>query len=121
MQFLALDLVGCKRMPDRYLARSILGMLCGRLDMHPLGQPQVEYVAGDRGGFSGSLIIDESHIAFHAYENYGLVYLDIFSCKAFGLKEVISLMQENFLPEEIKVHQIHREPLPVRPKDVCKD
>lgn len=111
MQYLGVDLVGCRRMPDRQLAHDVLGMLCGRLDMHPLGTPQVESVGGDRGGYSGSLIVDESHITFHAFKNYGLIYFDVLSCKPFDTVDIAGVLKDYFLPIRTGVHEIKREPL----------
>lgn len=116
MQYLGVDLVDCRRMPDRHLARNVLGMLCGRLGMHPLGTPQVESIGGDRGGFSGSLIIDESHITFHAFKNYDLIYFDVLSCKPFDVADIAGVLKDYFLPRETKVHTIDREPLEVKAK-----
>lgn len=108
MQFLGLDLIGCRRMPDRNMARDILGTICGKLGMTQLGQPQVEHVDGDKGGYSGSLIIVESHIAFHAFHNYDLIYFDVLSCRPFHGRLLEVTLQDAFLPREIVLYPLHR-------------
>lgn len=112
MHYLGVDLIGCSALPDRDMSRDVLGQVCGLLGLTALGTPQVEYVSGERGGFSGSLIITESHIAFHAFEVSKDIYFDILSCKPFDVGKLIDWLSDTFRPDEVSRYLIDRTPLP---------
>lgn len=44
-------------------------------------------------GVTGIAIVSASHISVHTWPEYGYLSVDIFSCKAFRLDEVLSLLQ----------------------------
>jgi S-adenosylmethionine/arginine decarboxylase-like enzyme len=45
-------------------------------------------------GWSGTVIIETSHIAWHSWNETGLINLDIYSCKDFDVHSVIEWMEE---------------------------
>jgi S-adenosylmethionine/arginine decarboxylase-like enzyme len=56
------------------------------IDMSPVGDPRIEYTAGefpDKAGFTVVQIIVTSSIVAHFVDNLGQIYLDVFSCKQF--------------------------------------
>jgi len=56
------------------------------LDMHKLADPVVYRAEGndvkDPGGWSGFVIIMESHISIHTFPKRGFVSIDAYTCKA---------------------------------------
>ena len=48
-------------------------------------------------GWSGTVIIETSHIAWHSWNETGIINLDVYSCKSFNISDVITWMEE-FLP-----------------------
>lgn len=56
-----------------------------KLDMHPLSTPEVFLAEGndvkDPGGWSGYVIIAESHISIHTFPKRGFVSIDVYTCR----------------------------------------
>ncbi|HXH21819.1 MAG TPA: S-adenosylmethionine decarboxylase [Dehalococcoidia bacterium] len=79
------------------LVRSLLDRLPGEINMTKITEPHVFRYVGDKAedwGISGFVLIAESHIAVHTFPERGLIWADVFSCKAFdGDGAVISLAQ----------------------------
>ena len=61
----------------------------------------------DENGISGIVLIKESHIAIHTYEERKTLFLDIFSCKAFEEKTVISILATHLKKYVISEQNIH--------------
>ncbi len=55
------------------------------LDMHILAEPVVYFAKGnddkDPGGWSGFVVIEESHISIHTFPKRGFVSIDVYTCK----------------------------------------
>ena len=73
--------------------------LINKIDMKLMQGPSVTYVdqPGNRGTTCMALI-ETSHIVIHIWDetNPGLLQLDIYSCKEFDLKLVVSHLEEYF-------------------------
>ncbi len=94
-----------KKLNDKNLVLRCINELVTELDMHKLIEPVVLFAPGndqkDPGGWSGFVIIAESHISIHTFPERGFVSVDTYSCrngmdtglieryltKAFDLKE----------------------------------
>ena len=61
-----------------------------QIDMTPLGPTQIE--TPDEATLIGIQMIAESHITIHVY--WHRVYIDVFSCKPFGLGAVVQLTHD---------------------------
>ena len=70
-----------------------------KIDMKLMHGPSITYVdqPGNRGTTCMALI-ETSHIVIHIWDetNPGLLQLDIYSCKEFDLKSVVSHLEEYF-------------------------
>ena len=95
-----------KKLNDKNLVLKSLDELCSKLHLLKLAEPVVYFAAGnderDPGGWSGVVVIMESHISIHTFPKKGFVSADVYSCKngmdlglienylkdTFGLKEV---------------------------------
>jgi len=79
--------------------------LIKKIDMKLMQGPAISYVdqPGNRGTTCMALI-ETSHIVIHIWDepNPGILQLDIYSCKEFELKTVISHLEEYF-----SIHKMH--------------
>jgi S-adenosylmethionine decarboxylase len=96
---------------DKSVVLQTLSELPGLLDMDKLSEPVVYFAEGndhkDPGGWTGVVVIKESHISVHTFPRRGFVSVDVYTCKngmdttfikkyfieAFGLGEI----ETNFL------------------------
>ena len=81
------------------------------IDMEPIGEPWIEYTAGDfedKAGFTAVQIIVTSSIVAHFIDSTGDIYLDVFSCKDFAIDTVKQTTQEYFEPENIRINFLTR-------------
>ena len=74
-----------EKLNDRDLVLSCLLELPEKLGMHPLAEPVV-YAAADNqikdpGGWSGFVVIAESHISIHTFPKRRFVSIDAYTCK----------------------------------------
>jgi S-adenosylmethionine decarboxylase len=73
---------------SKELVLSALSELPALLDMNILYEPQVVYAPNkgegskDSGGWSGFVIIAESHISIHTFPLRGFVSIDVYTCKS---------------------------------------
>ncbi len=77
-------LTGAKPVAD------FLTTLVDRIGMRILAGPLTGEETGDpeRRGWSGVVILYESHAAIHVYPELGEAFLDVFSCKDFSVQAV---------------------------------
>ncbi len=77
--------------------------LVHELDMNVLAGPMVTEEAGEpqRAGYSGVIILYESHAEIHTYSNLGEAFLDVFSCKPYDVTRVEGVMNRYFGEFEI--------------------
>lgn len=100
-----------EKLNDKDLVLQCLRELPEKLGMKKLTEPEVYFAAGndkkDPGGWSGFVVIEESHISIHTFPARGFVSIDAYTCtngldtvfiieyfkKAFGIIDV----EENFV------------------------
>lgn len=72
--------------------------LVHELGMNVLAGPMVTEEAGvpEKSGYSGVIILYESHAAIHTYSNLGEAFLDVFSCKPYDVTRVERVMKRYF-------------------------
>lgn len=74
-----------EKLNNRDSVFQILTDLVIKLDMHALSEPQVFFAPGndsrDPGGWSGFVVIEESHISVHTFPAKGFVSADVYTCK----------------------------------------
>lgn len=74
-----------EKLNDKDLVLRCLQSLPDMLDMHILADPEVYFAPGngkkDPGGWSGFVVIAESHISIHTFPKRGFVSIDVYTCK----------------------------------------
>lgn len=94
--------------------REFNDVLIERIDMKKIGDPRIEYTAGefpDKAGYTLSQIIVTSNIMAHFVDQGGQLYLDVFSCKPFSEDTVIDTVREYFEPQSINKYFLVRDAL----------
>ena len=82
------------------------------IDMEPIGEPRIEYTAGnfsDKAGFTVVQIIVTSTIVAHFVDELSQIYLDVFSCKEFDLAVVEDSIKKHFSAAAIRKHFLTRQ------------
>ena len=86
-----------KLLNDKELVLRCLNELPEKLEMHKLSEPVVYFAPGnhekDPGGWSGFVVIEESHISIHTFPKRGFVSADVYTCKS-GMDQ--ALIKEYF-------------------------
>lgn len=74
-----------EKLNDQSLVLEILNELPAKLGMHPLSESQIFQAPDnnkkDPGGWSGFVVIAESHISVHTFPKRGFISADVYSCK----------------------------------------
>ena len=110
---ITIDLKGCPKetLSDYNLHFNYLKSLPEMIDMTPITQPYVFPYAGlvpeDRG-ITGIVIIAESHISVHSFEEKGYCFIDIFSCKNMDTEKAIQITLDMFKPESYEINMVKR-------------
>ncbi|MDD4989809.1 MAG: adenosylmethionine decarboxylase [Candidatus Pacebacteria bacterium] len=102
-----------EKLNDKNLVFKCLNEFPGMIGMKKLGEPQVCFAPSnnlkDPGGWSGFVIIAESHISIHTFPKRGFVSIDIFTCKPGMDKKFVSdYFIEKFGLKDIETHFIKR-------------
>lgn len=73
------------KLNNKELVLSCLNDLPGLLAMTKLSEPEIYFAPGnnikDPGGWSGFVVIEESHIAIHTFPGRRFVSADVYTCK----------------------------------------
>ena len=110
---LTLDLIGCPKeiLQDYNLHFNLLKELPEMIGMTPITQPYVFPYSGlvpeDRG-ITGIVIIAESHLSVHSFEDKGYTFIDMFSCKPFDVEKAEKFIIDLFKPEKVERNLIQR-------------
>ncbi len=110
-----LDGYGCseEKLADMDLVFEVLERLPGHLGMHKIITPYVVKAAGndkkDPGGYSGFVMIAESHISIHTFPKKRFVSIDVYTCQGdLDTAKAKAFFQEAFQIEEFEEHRITR-------------
>lgn len=110
---LTMDLIGCpKEVLQNYeLHFNLLKDLPELIGMTPITQPYVFPYSGlvpeDRG-ITGIVIIAESHLSIHSFEDKGYTFIDMFSCKPFDVERAEKYIINLFQPTKVEKNLIER-------------
>jgi len=116
-EHLIYDAYGCpfEVLNDENLCKKILLDLCDLAGMHALIEPHVIKSDGsialngkDPGGFSGFLIIEESHISVHTFIKRGYVTIDLYSCKEFNTQKPLAYLNSVLKPKNADILKMTR-------------
>jgi S-adenosylmethionine decarboxylase len=104
-----MDMYNCSPevLNDKDLVLNILQTLPEKLGMHILTQPVVTFAQPngkkDPGGWSGFVMIQESHISIHTFIKRRFVTMDIYSCKQFDSEACIKYFKKVFKTDDVEV------------------
>jgi len=102
-----------EKLDDKNVVIDILKNLPNLMEMHILSKPEVYRASGnnekDPGGWSGFVVIQESHISVHTFPLRGFVSADIYTCKN-GLDRqfIISYFKEKFNLQDVESNFVIR-------------
>lgn len=111
------DAYGCDptKLNSKKLCESVLLSLAKISKLNKIIDPVVveatsnEVMGGkDPGGYSGFLIIQESHISIHTFHKRGYVTIDLYSCGEFEKQEAIDYLNKVFEPEDVDIIKLDR-------------
>jgi S-adenosylmethionine decarboxylase len=110
---ITLDLKGCPKetLSNYNLHFDYLKNLPELIHMTPITQPYVFPYSGlvpEDKGITGIVIIAESHISVHSFEEKGYCFIDIFSCKDMDVERAIEITLDIFKPESYEVNIVKR-------------
>lgn len=92
--------------------RAFVKELVEKIDMTAYGEPIIVDFANhdpSKGGFTLVQLIETSNICAHFVSETGDAYFDIFSCKEFGIGEVIPVIKKYFQPKDGIIRFIYRD------------
>lgn len=102
-----------EKLNDKDLILGCLNELPKLLGMKKLGGPEI-YLAPDNdikdpGGWSGFVVIAESHISCHTFPKRGFLTADVYSCKnGIDVDFIVNFFKEKFELEDIEKNFIKR-------------
>ena len=101
------------KLNDKELVLRTLYELPDLLDMHRLSEPEIYFAKGnddrDPGGWSGFVVIEESHISIHTFPAKGFVSIDAYTCKnGLQVEKIKEYYTENFELKDIETNLIVR-------------
>jgi S-adenosylmethionine decarboxylase len=102
-----LDAYRCdpKSLNDKKLVYKFLDTLPAKIGMKKMMKPYVMYAEAndkkDPGGWSGFVMIQESHISIHTFIKRRFVTADIYSCKEFDTEKAVNFFKKAFKPKNI--------------------
>lgn len=101
------------KLNNRELVSACLNDLPEALGMHQLAKPEV-YSAPDNGlndpgGWSGFVVIAESHVSVHTFPKRGFVSADVYTCKnGMDLDLILNFFKTTFDLKDIEHNLIKR-------------
>jgi len=101
------------KLDDKSLVELCLNELPTMLGMKKLSKPCIYFAEGnnlkDPGGWSGFVVIQESHVSLHTFPGRRFLSADVYTCRN-GLddKKVVSYFKEKFSIKEIEQNLLKR-------------
>lgn len=101
------------RLDDAERVRAALVALCERIGMRPLAPPLVVAAPDNRlkdpGGWSGVLLILESHITIHTFPRRRFLTSDVYSCKeGMDVAAISAFLRRRFRLQDVETHLLIR-------------
>lgn len=102
-----------EKLNNKDLVLSVLNDLPGLLDMKKLADPEVYFADGintkDPGGWSGFVVILESHISIHTFPGRRFLTADAYTCHSgMDVDFIIKYFKEKFELQDVETHLIKR-------------
>jgi len=110
---LMLDLKKCNadKLSDYGHIFDILDKLPDKIGMTKITQPYVFPYSGlvpEDKGITGTVIIAESHISIHSFQEKDYCFVDVFSCKDFDVEFAAEYLIDSFESKEYEKHIVFR-------------
>lgn len=101
------------KLNSKELVLKCLDELPGLIGMRKLAKPEVYFAEGgggkDPGGWSGFVVIAESHISIHTFPARKFISADVYSCKnGLDTKKITAYFKHTFALQEIDENFIKR-------------
>ena len=102
-----------KKLNDKKLVSKCLNELPGILGMEKLSRPEIYFAKGnnhkDPGGWSGFVVIKESHISIHTFPARGFLSADVYTCKnGMDIKKIVNYFKKKFSLKDTEENFIKR-------------
>jgi len=102
-----------EKLDSKELVLELLNKIPDELGMNKLSEPVVYFAKSndkkDPGGWSGFVVIAESHISIHTFPKKGFVSADVYSCKdGLDMSLVITRFKEAFSLKEVETNFVKR-------------
>lgn len=114
-EHLTLDGYGgdAERLDSKEVVLNCLKELPDMLDMHILAGPEVYFAPGnnkkDPGGWSGFVVIAESHISIHTFPARGFVSIDVYTCKnGLAIDHIVNYFVKQFDLKDTEMNFVER-------------
>ncbi|NQT32275.1 MAG: adenosylmethionine decarboxylase [Candidatus Omnitrophica bacterium] len=110
---LMLDLRRCNKdkLSDYNLVFNTLNELPEKINMTKITQPYVFPYSGlvpEDKGITGTVIIAESHISIHTFQERDYCFVDVFSCKDFDVDIAANYLVDAFDSQDYDKHVVSR-------------
>lgn len=100
-----------KALMNQRLVYEVLDKLPAIIGMTKIMPPQVvEWLDkwAKTPGYSGFVMLAESHISLHTFPDSNYIFIDIFSCRKFDIGKALDFLKERFKIKEMKVNLVKR-------------
>ena len=102
-----------KLLDSEKVVHSALTELCDAIRMHPLAKPQIVSAPDnhikDPGGWSGFVVIAESHISIHTFPKRRFLSADVYTCQnGIDMDFVVDFFKKKFRLKEVETNFIKR-------------
>lgn len=102
-----------KILDNKAIVSSVLSDLPNKLGMKTLSEPMVisapDNEIKDPGGWSGFVIVAESHIAIHTFPKRRFVSADVYTCRnGTDVEKIVAYFIETFKLSDVETHFIKR-------------
>lgn len=111
---ITVDAYGCDSKVLNSNAKSVqfLNALVRQLQMKKLIEPVVVQAAAndkkDPGGYSGFVIIQESHISIHTFPKRKFISIDLYSCTDFNTRDAQAFVKKYYGAKSLEVNIVVR-------------
>lgn len=111
-QHLVIRAISDNPITDEQEGKQFLLDLVSEIEMTPVTEPQSVNVRSlGNEGLTGSINLSNSHIAYHCWEETGLLQLDVYSCTCFDVLDTLQFIKRAWGLSEIRYSIINREDL----------
>ncbi|MFA5080190.1 MAG: S-adenosylmethionine decarboxylase [Candidatus Paceibacterota bacterium] len=103
-----------KKLNDKNLVLDCLNELPSLIQMSKLAEPEVYFAPDnigtkDSGGWSGFVVINESHISIHTFPYKGFISIDVYTCRnGMNVNFISKYFIEKFELKETEINFVKR-------------